>query len=338
VFGSGLVLVGLAVAGQTTQATQPAALPSVPFEQIRAELRAERTTVQVGEPVWVDFVLQNVSPDPVELVVPGAVPAESGPTEMGLPIEHIFSGASWCALSISDGVRRRLGDSVRRPPAGPVAAIRIAGEASVGLRLDVGSFYSVLREPGRYTLQWRPYGGLVKSNELTIRVEWMKQVVIQTDYGPMTVRLLYDKAPQHVANFVELAGQGFYNGLTFHRVVAGTLIQGGDPKGDGTGIRPDGKTLKPEFNDTPFEEGTVGMALAPDDPNSGSCQFFICLRRLSSLDGHYTAFGQVVGDDSLDVLRRIGSVQTDEKDRPLQPVRIDAMVVQPVTVREESSG
>lgn len=324
-----LIVLQLSLVAQTSR---PAVLLPVQFDQVRAELRAQRTTFNVGEPIWVEFVVHNRGQEAAELVVPGAAVADKPPADgqMGLPIEHVFGGSGWRALSVSDGVRKRLGDDVRRPPAGAVRSIRLAGHSSVGLRVDVGRFYSALRQTGQYRLLWRPYGGLVKSNELMVRVEVLKQVLIRTNLGDMIVHLLYDKAAQHVANFLELAGQGFYNGLTFHRVVGGALIQGGDPRGDGTGSRADGKMLEPEFNDTPFEEGTLGMALAPGDPASASCQFFVCLRRVAALDGEYTAFGRVVGHDSLETLRRIGSVRTDESDRPVQTVRIDKVVVQPV--------
>ncbi len=324
------------IAVLVSQTSRPAPLPSVPFEHVKPELRTSRTTVNAGQPVWIEFVLRNTSDQPVEISVPGAVPSAVSASAMGLPVEHIFSGASWQALSITDGVRRRLGDNVRRPPDSAVPVIRLAAHCSVGITLDAAQWYSTLRQPGRYALTWRPYGGLIKSDPLVIRIETLKQVIMETDFGQMTVQLLYDEAPQHVANFLDLAGQGFYNGTTFWRVVRGALIQGGDPKGDGTGLRPDGRTLEPEFTDTPFETGTIGMALTPNDPDSGSCQFFICLRRMPVFDGQFTAFAQVVGDRSLETLARIGSVETDQADRPTQPVTIQSVTVRPMSVRQEN--
>jgi peptidyl-prolyl cis-trans isomerase B (cyclophilin B) len=307
----------------------------VPFEHVKPELRTPRTTVNAGQPVWIEFVLRNTSDQPVEISVPGAVPSAVAASAMGLPVEHIFSGASWQALAITDGVRRRLGDNVRRPPSTAVPVIRLAAHCSVGIMLDAAQWYPTLRQPGRYALTWRPYGGLIKSDPLVVRIETLKQVTMQTELGQMTVQLLYDEAPQHVANFLDLAGQGFYNGTAFWRVVRGALIQGGDPKGDGTGLRPDGRTLEPEFNDTPFEAGTIGMALTPSDPDSGSCQFFICLRRMPVFDGQFTAFAQVVGERSFETLARIGSVQTDQADKPTQLVTIQSMTVRPMSVWQE---
>jgi len=325
----------LVVAVLASQTTQPAPLPTVPFEHVQPELRTARTTVNAGQPVWVEFVLRNTSDQPVEISVPGAVPSAVSASAMGLPVEHVFSGASWQALAITDGVRRRLGDDVRRPPDTAVPVILLAAHCSVGVTLDAARWYPTLRQPGRYTLTWRPYGGLVKSDPLIIKIETLKQVTIQTNLGDMTVRLLYDEAPQHVANFLELAGQGFYNGTVFWRVVRGALIQGGDPKGDGTSLRPDGRTFEPEFSETPFGAGTLGMALTPNDPDSGSCQFFVCLRRMPVFDGQFTAFGQLVGDQSLETLARIGSVETDQADRPTRPVTIKSVIVRPMPVRQE---
>jgi len=157
----------------------------------------------------------------------------------------------------------------------------------------------------------------------------MKQVTIHTDLGDMTLDFLPDKAPAHVENFVDLAESGFYNGLKFHRIVEGFMIQGGCPTGDGTGKGP--RQLKAEFNDTPHVLGTLSMARA-NDPDSASCQFFICLDKASFLDGQYSAFGQINDEDSLETLRKIGQVPTEdpgtgEKSKPVEPVTINSMTV-----------
>ena len=157
----------------------------------------------------------------------------------------------------------------------------------------------------------------------------MKQVTIHTDFGDMTLSLLPDKAPAHVENFVELAESGFYNGLAFHRIVDGFMIQGGCPVGDGTGDGP--RRLEAEFNDTPHVLGTLSMARA-NDPDSASCQFFICLDEAGFLDGQYTAFGQITDQPSLETLKKIGQVPvtdsgTGEKSMPVNPVTINSTTV-----------
>ena len=125
-------------------------------------------------------------------------------------------------------------------------------------------------------------------------------VLIETDRGKLTIELLPDVAPKTVARFTELVKKGFYNGLTFHRVVPKFLIQGGDPAGDGTGGS--GRTIPAEFNERKHKAGTVGMAHTKD-PDSADSQFYICLEPQPFLDGKYTVFGQVV--EGLDLLPKL---------------------------------
>ncbi|NTU76470.1 MAG: peptidylprolyl isomerase [Alphaproteobacteria bacterium] len=108
--------------------------------------------------------------------------------------------------------------------------------------------------------------------------------------GRVVIQLRPDLAPNHVARIKELVRQGFYDGLTFHRVIPGFMAQTGDPQGDGTGGT--GKKLKAEFNKAPHVRGTVSMARAAS-PDSGDSQFFICFDTASFLDGQYTVWGQV---------------------------------------------
>jgi len=127
-------------------------------------------------------------------------------------------------------------------------------------------------------------------------------VRIETGYGPILIKLYPDAAPNTVANFKVLAAKGFYNGLTFHRVIPGFMVQGGDPKGDGTGGP--GYKIKAEFNKHKHVRGTVAMARS-SDPDSAGSQFYICFTPQPHLDGHYTVFGQVVeGMDVVDQIRK----------------------------------
>jgi cyclophilin family peptidyl-prolyl cis-trans isomerase len=158
----------------------------------------------------------------------------------------------------------------------------------------------------------------------------VKYVTIHTDQGDMNVEFFTDKAPQHVENFIELAEKGFYDGKTFHRIIEGFMIQGGCPRGDGTGDGP--RRLKAEFNDTPHVRGILSMARA-NDPNSASCQFFICLGDARFLDGKYTAFGKLADRESEDTLLKIGETPTQmsnsgEKSKPKQPIKITSMTVE----------
>ena len=116
------------------------------------------------------------------------------------------------------------------------------------------------------------------------------QARISTSRGDIVFRFYPNDAPTTVASFVKLARSGFYDGLKFHRVEPGFVIQGGCPRGDGTGSA--GYSLKAEFNDRPHVEGTVAMARA-SNPNSAGSQFYICLGDARFLDKQYTVFGQV---------------------------------------------
>ena len=131
-------------------------------------------------------------------------------------------------------------------------------------------------------------------------------VIDIADYGAITLELDGDSAPLTVANFVKLAKDGFYDGLTFHRIMDGFMMQGGDPNGNGTGGSDE--TIPGEFSangyDNPISHtrGTISMARA-QDPNSASSQFFICQTDSTFLDGNYAAFGRVT--DGMDVVDAI---------------------------------
>lgn len=147
--------------------------------------------------------------------------------------------------------------------------------------------------------------------------------------GVMTGELYPDKAPNSVNNFIALAQSGFYNGLTFHRVIPGFMIQGGCPKGTGTGGP--GYSIKGEFsgngfrqNDLVHDRGVLSMARAMA-PNSAGSQFFIMVEKAPHLDGQYAAFGKVL--EGLDVADAIVSVRTDFQDKPLEAQRIATVTI-----------
>jgi cyclophilin family peptidyl-prolyl cis-trans isomerase len=320
------------LAGQTTP--EAAAIPPGPEKPlsgvISVELRAPRTTVPVGGEVLVEFSVQNRTSEPITLTVPGALPGKEKYAGMGLPLEHVFSGPNYRGLEVATEENPVMGDRVTRKPEFPVPPMTLMPFGTVGLRFDVARFYPGLHQSGIYTLRWRPYGGAVEAAPLTIRVVQYKQVVMDTDMGSVTMRLLYDKAPKTVENFLELVEQRFYNGKSIHRVRPNVYLQGGSPTGDDGGKRPDGATLAPEFNDTPFELGTVAMALAEPDEHSASCQFFIALARIPAWDSKYTAFAQVVGPESLATLRKMSEVEADAAFRPKKPLKIQSMSAQDV--------
>jgi len=125
-------------------------------------------------------------------------------------------------------------------------------------------------------------------------------IKIETKNGDIILELYPDSAPNTVANFKALTGKGYYDGLKFHRVIAGFMAQGGDP--DGTGMGGPGYKVKAEFNDRSHVHGTLAMARS-QDPDSAGSQFYICFAPAPHLDGQYTIFGQVT--EGLDVLDQI---------------------------------
>ncbi len=155
--------------------------------------------------------------------------------------------------------------------------------------------------------------------------EVMKMIILHIkDLGDIKIELDYQNAPISCANFVSLVKSGFYNGLTFHRVIKNFMIQGGDPKGDGTGGP--GYFIKGEFshngvnNTLSHRRGTVSMARA-SDPNSAGSQFFICdTNKDTFLDGDYAAFGKVV--KGMDVVDKITAIKTNSFDFPMTRVVI----------------
>lgn len=156
------------------------------------------------------------------------------------------------------------------------------------------------------------------------------QLVLDTSMGKITLDMLADVAPGHVKNILGLAKIGYYDGLNFHRIIKGFMIQGGCPVGNGTGGP--GYTIPAEFNPTKHEPGVLSMART-SDPNSAGSQFFICLERVPHLDNQYTAFGKTADAESLAVVKAIGNVATGAADKPTKPVTIKK-----ATVIEQPTG
>lgn len=156
--------------------------------------------------------------------------------------------------------------------------------------------------------------------------------VIETNMGIIEIEFLDKKAPGHVKNFKKLARKGFYNGTTFHRVIPGFMIQGGDPNSKGEdrsthGTGGPGYTIKAEFNNTRHKRGIVSMARAAD-PDSAGSQFFIVVKDSLFLDFKYTAFGRVI--KGMDVVDKIVNVPRDSVDNPKERV-----VVKSISIRKK---
>ncbi|MBC8107796.1 MAG: peptidylprolyl isomerase [Anaerolineae bacterium] len=175
---------------------------------------------------------------------------------------------------------------------------------------------------------------------LVIKIEPLCYARLSTEKGDATLAFFYDVAPHAVGNFISLARGGFYDGLTFHRIIPGFLIQGGDPRGDGTGGP--GYTIDAEFSDRELHEGCVAMSRQVDPleaqgampryefANTAGSQFFICLNyeRTKQLDRRYTNFARVT--DGLDKIQSIASVETQQGDRPATTQPIRSITILPV--------
>ena len=148
--------------------------------------------------------------------------------------------------------------------------------------------------------------------------------VFETNLGTFSVELFEDETPITTENFIDLAEKGFYDGVIFHRVIDGFMIQGGDP--EGTGMGGPGYTIEDEFVDDLRFDGEGILAMANTGmPHTGGSQFFITLDKTPWLNGHHTIFGKV--KEGMDVVRRIGHSETDMADRPLEDVVIKTIEI-----------
>lgn len=142
-----------------------------------------------------------------------------------------------------------------------------------------------------------------------------------TNMGSFRIELFEDKAPQTVKNFSDLVEKEFYDGVVFHRVIAGFMIQGGCPQGTGRGGP--GYTIPDEFHDDLKHDAEGVLSMANAGPNSGGSQFFVTLAPTSWLDGRHAVFGRVI--DGMDVVHAIGKTDTDGSDRPFNEVKMESV-------------
>ena len=175
--------------------------------------------------------------------------------------------------------------------------------------------------------------------------------VISTNFGDMVVEFYPDIAPMHVESFMALVNEEYFNGTTFHRVIPGFMIQGGDPNSGnenrathgtggragkffGLGNEEDSSTwlIPQEFSDTPHVKGILSMART-NDPNSASSQFFVCHDNANFLDNNYTVFGKVI--DGLDIIDEIANVAKDQNDNPLERVEMSIRIAKRSEVLSE---
>jgi len=151
----------------------------------------------------------------------------------------------------------------------------------------------------------------------------MKIAKFETSMGDFEIELFVDKAPITTKNFIDLSEKGFYDGLIFHRVIDGFMIQGGDPEGRGTGGP--GYSIKDEFHPELKHDSEGVLSMANAGPNTGGSQFFITLAATPWLDGKHAVFGKVVS--GMDVVKAIGKVQVGANDKPVEDVVIKRIII-----------
>jgi len=170
---------------------------------------------------------------------------------------------------------------------------------------------------------------------ITVAKEEIKKMsgtiaIVETKFGNITLKFFPEVAPGHVKNFIDLAKKGFYDGTTFHRVIPGFMIQGGDPNSKDPnkskhGQGGPGYTIKAEFNDKPHKRGTLSMARA-GHPDSAGSQFFICVKDSPFLDKQYTVFGEV--ESGIEVVDKIVSQPRDANDNPNDRIEMKVKIVE----------
>jgi peptidyl-prolyl cis-trans isomerase B (cyclophilin B) len=219
---------------------------------------------------------------------------------------------------------------IRRPPAALIVCALIVGVLAVGaLAALAGCSTAGQNGAGAGADAGTGAGTGAGADAGATASEEAPQVKItMEDGGVILLELDPQAAPQTVENFLKLVNEGFYDGLTFHRIIPGFMIQGGDPEGDGTGGAD--QTVIGEFasngvnNPISHTRGVISMARS-QNPDSASSQFFITNADALNLDGDYAAFGRVL--EGMDVVDRISAVETDARDKPLTPVVIKSIEV-----------
>jgi len=227
-----------------------------------------------------------------------------------------------------------MSNSNKNSNAAYIAVIAVLAVAIIGVAvwaISSGMFAGEkVTEPQKQSVEIPEKVDLVAQNaQLLEGLESTKVNVVMTDGQSFTMAVYPDIAPITVENFLGLVSEGFYDGLTFHRVIEGFMAQGGDPLGNGTGGSD--KDIKGEFssngveNPLSHQRGVVSMARS-NEPDSASSQFFICYADASiSLDGNYAAFGVVT--EGMEVVDSFLSAGTDESDKPLKEVKIEKMTI-----------
>lgn len=197
-------------------------------------------------------------------------------------------------------------------------------------RVFLAVFIGICMSVAAHAQQGMPAPKTILATKGEIKKMTETKAIIETQFGAISVKFFPDVAPGHVKNFIDLAKKGFYDGTTFHRVIPGFMIQGGDPNTKDAnkskhGQGGPGYTIKAEFNDKPHKRGILSMARA-GHPDSAGSQFFICVKDSSFLDKQYTVFGEV--ESGLEVVDKIVSQPRDPNDNPNERITMKVKIVE----------
>lgn len=248
----------------------------VPAGSVIVNVAPLQTLYAAGQPMLVQIAVENRGIEPLALH------------------NSLLFGAGLAATA-ADGTRRQ--STERNAPGAAQQPMLLPTGGTLAATVDIAPFFPDLcDQTGKLTLELTVAGVASAPLELEIRRDWTGfGARLTTDHGVIDLELDAERAPLTVANFLELADAGFYDGQSFHRVVKGFMIQGGCPNGDGSGDGPRTLPLEAGRGEGARKHlrGTIAMAHKAD-PDSGSCQFFLCHRDQPALNGNYAAFGQVV--------------------------------------------
>jgi len=247
-------------------------------------LAPDGSFLQAGKPVRVRVALEN-----------------RGRASISVPNGVLFGQG--LKVKLADGSERAVAETV--VPAAAKQALLLPAGGSAAALVDLAPvFPDLFSSAGRFTIAAEVAGASAEPIEIELARDWTGfHVALETEFGEIELEFFPDVAPRTVSNFLSLVDRHFYDGLTFHRVVKGFMVQGGDPKGDGTGNS--GKFVPFEKTGVKHERGVISMARQADF-NSASCQFFLVHQTAPFLDGNYAAFGRIVR--GLEVLDRIADV------------------------------
>jgi len=326
-----LSLFQVAFSQETPAEAKPLPKPAEPV--IKVTLSSPQTEVMVGEMIKLDLTLTNMTDNKLTVIKP-IIDVDSVTFSITYaPYLENENGWSFVFSGITPSVYEHSRDKMNMITLGKKGTPEAAYKASFTLPAVVPTTCSIAADYHGASESLSSNSVAIKiSSPKTTKGEDLKQgeliAVMETSMGKMSFRFFLHEAPNTVMHFLKLSKEGFYNNLTFHRIIKDFMIQGGDPDGRGSGGP--GYSIGAELNNNKHQKGTLSMARSSHLDSAGS-QFFVCLAPQQRLDSGYTTFGQLI--EGVEILDAIGKVKTtgsnaNPADRPLQPVTIKNIILE----------